>query len=385
MPEALGMVECRGLVAMIEAADAMVKAANVRLVGWEKIDAGLVTAIVRGDVAAVKSAVDAGAAAGRRVGEVVATHVIPQPHADVDVGLPVLHTGETTQKENQWFRARQRLTSNQKIAYSLPRLIARLFFLIVLIIVLSSSTSAQQPFVTDDADVTPKRRFHLEFSNQFDWLNRDAFPARRQNTLDFEIGYGLFEGVEISVAAPFITIINSSSTNPRKVSGIGDTNISLKYNFLTEREKSKRPAMSIALNLELPTGDHSRQLGSGLADFYINGILQKRLTKRTTLRMNGGILFSGNQTTGALGIKTRGTVFTGGGSLVRTFTSRLDLGVEVVGAFTKNFDLGKGQLQMQVGGNYSLTDNMTFDFGIVAGRHAASPRVGIQLGMSIDW
>ena len=74
MQEALGMIECRGLVAMIEAADAAVKAANVRLVGWEKIDAGLVTAIVRGDVAAVKSAVDAGAAAGKRVGEVVATH-----------------------------------------------------------------------------------------------------------------------------------------------------------------------------------------------------------------------------------------------------------------------------------------------------------------------
>ena len=84
---------------MIEAADAMVKAANVRLVGWEKIDAGLVTAIVRGDVAAVRSAVDAGAAAGKRVGEVVATHVIPQPHSDVDLGLPVLHTGETTRKK----------------------------------------------------------------------------------------------------------------------------------------------------------------------------------------------------------------------------------------------------------------------------------------------
>jgi ethanolamine utilization protein EutM len=99
MPEALGMIECRGLVAMIEAADAMVKAANVRLVGWEKIDAGLVTAIVRGDVAAVRSAVDAGAAAGKRVGEVVATHVIPQPHSDVDLGLPVLHSGETTRKK----------------------------------------------------------------------------------------------------------------------------------------------------------------------------------------------------------------------------------------------------------------------------------------------
>ena len=99
MPEALGMVECMGLVAMIEAADAMVKSANVKLVGWEKIDAGLVTAIVRGDVAAVRSAVDAGAAAGRRVGVVVATHVIPQLHEDVDLGLPVLKTGETTKKK----------------------------------------------------------------------------------------------------------------------------------------------------------------------------------------------------------------------------------------------------------------------------------------------
>ena len=99
MQEALGMVETKGLVATIEAADAMVKAANVRLVGWEKIDAGLVTAIVRGDVAAVRAAVDAGAAAGRKVGVVVATHVIPQLHDDVDANLPVLKTGETTKKK----------------------------------------------------------------------------------------------------------------------------------------------------------------------------------------------------------------------------------------------------------------------------------------------
>jgi ethanolamine utilization protein EutM len=97
--EALGLVECMGLVAMIEAADAMVKAANVTLVGYEKIDAGLVTAIVRGDVAAVRAAVDAGAAAAARVGTVVATHVIPRPHMDVDQGLSVLKTGETTRKK----------------------------------------------------------------------------------------------------------------------------------------------------------------------------------------------------------------------------------------------------------------------------------------------
>ena len=97
--DALGMVECFGLVAMIEAADAMVKSANVKLVGYEKIDAGLVTAIVRGEVGAVKAAVDAGAAAARRVGTVTAIHVIPRPHGEIDDGIPVLRTGETTRKK----------------------------------------------------------------------------------------------------------------------------------------------------------------------------------------------------------------------------------------------------------------------------------------------
>jgi microcompartment protein CcmL/EutN len=85
MGEALGMVETKGLVAMIEAADAMVKAAKVTLVGWEKIGAGYVTAIVRGDVAAVKAATDA----ARRVGELVSVHVIPRPHANLEDVLPI--------------------------------------------------------------------------------------------------------------------------------------------------------------------------------------------------------------------------------------------------------------------------------------------------------
>jgi len=97
--DALGMVECMGLVAMIEAADTMVKAANVKLVGYEKVDAGLVTAIVGGEVGAVKAAVDAGAAAARRIGTVTGVHVIPRPHGEVDDGIPVLRTGETTRKK----------------------------------------------------------------------------------------------------------------------------------------------------------------------------------------------------------------------------------------------------------------------------------------------
>ena len=95
MQEALGMVECKGLVAMIEAADAMVKAANVQLVGYEKIGAGFVTAIVRGDVAAVKAATDAGAAAARRVGELVSVHVIPRPFDETEKILGHWSAGAT--------------------------------------------------------------------------------------------------------------------------------------------------------------------------------------------------------------------------------------------------------------------------------------------------
>ena len=88
--EALGIVVTRGLVAAIEAADAMVKAANVVLVGSEKIGSGLVSVMVRGDVGAVKAAVEAGSAAATSLGEVIATHVIPRPHADVEKLLPII-------------------------------------------------------------------------------------------------------------------------------------------------------------------------------------------------------------------------------------------------------------------------------------------------------
>jgi ethanolamine utilization protein EutM len=93
--EALGMVETKGLVALVEASDAMVKSANVTLLGWQKIGSGLVTALVVGDVAAVKAAVDAGAAAAGRVGEVIGVQVIPRPHDDLGSVLPVAGKRQT--------------------------------------------------------------------------------------------------------------------------------------------------------------------------------------------------------------------------------------------------------------------------------------------------
>ena len=95
MADALGMIETKGFTAMVEAADAMVKAAKVELVGYEKIGGGFVTAIVRGDVAAVKAATEAGQRAAERVGEMVAVHIIARPHVNVDQVLPLGRTGST--------------------------------------------------------------------------------------------------------------------------------------------------------------------------------------------------------------------------------------------------------------------------------------------------
>lgn len=98
MSDALGMIETKGFIGMVEAADAMVKAARVELVGYERIGGGYVTAIVRGDVAAVKAATEAGQRAAERVGELVSVHVIPRPHANIDLALPLGRQDQKTSK-----------------------------------------------------------------------------------------------------------------------------------------------------------------------------------------------------------------------------------------------------------------------------------------------
>jgi hypothetical protein len=257
-------------------------------------------------------------------------------------------------------------------------------FILLLLFLCAPPTPAraQQPFVTDDADVTPKGRLHFEFSNEYDLLQRSAFPARAQNTADAELDYGLLDRVEVGVESPLISIFGARGA---AAFGVGDTNLSVKYNFLREREGSRLPALAASLNVELPTGDPARKLGSGLTDVWLNGIAQKSVSDRTKLRLNGGLLFAGNTTTGVIGIKARGRVFTGAASVVRQFTRRLDLGAEVFGAVSGNFRLNRGQLQAQLGGNYALRKHFTLDFGITAGRFAASPRLGAQLGFSADF
>lgn len=264
---------------------------------------------------------------------------------------------------------------------------AKIFFLLfaVILFFLPNGVKAQQPFVTDDADVTEKGKFSFEFSNQFDRLQKSAFPTKYQNTASFELNYGLLENLEIAVEIPVVTLINDSSVSPQTVSGVGDANVGFKYNIRKERDGSPVPAFTISANLELPTGDFNRQIGSGIADFGVNGIVQKTFKGKNIWRVNTGIIFSNNKIAGVQAASARGVIFTGSTLFVRKINDKLQLGGEVTGAAANNFELGQGLLQVQFGGNYQLNKKATFDFSVIGGRNIASPRLGLQLGMSVDF
>jgi hypothetical protein len=253
-----------------------------------------------------------------------------------------------------------------------------------LTLLLPTVIQAQQPFTVDDADVTEHKKFQLQISYEFDILPRSAHPSLRQNTTVFVLNYGLMRDVEIGVDYPLIVISNATGTTPKTIKGFGDLNFHVKYNFLKELEGKRRPALTASFAMEVPTGDTTKGLGSGLLDYSLNGVLQKSLTTKTTLRANGGIVFAGNTSTGFAGIRTRGRVFTGGASLVRQFTPKLNLGIELTGAASRNLHLAAGQLQTQFGGNYQLTEKLSLDFGVLAGKYN-NPRAGVLVGVSIDF
>jgi len=244
---------------------------------------------------------------------------------------------------------------------------------------------AQQPFATDDADVAEYRRWHFETNAEYDFLPHSLYPNLRQFTETIKFSYGLIRHCEVGMDFPLINIFNSSSSGLGNPFGLGDTDFSIKYNFLQERVGSKWPAITASLNIEPPTGSAKAQLGSGLIDYYLNGILQKTLSKRNALRFNGGATFAGNTVTGAVGIRARGTSFTGGTSLTHQFTSKLDLGLEVYGGYSLDEAAISHALEEQLGGNYELGRKLTLNFGAIVGQKAGSPHYGFQLGFSKDF
>ena len=245
---------------------------------------------------------------------------------------------------------------------------------------------AQQPFYTDDTDVADFRKWHLEVTNQFSVLQKNAYPNLRQSTNVFHASYGLMKHVEIGVDGPLITLFNAPGEGlEQRPTGLGDLNLSAKWNFREEKNDSRLPAMTLGCALESPTGSVERQLGTGLADFGCGFITQKHLTPKVILRTNNDLQFSGNALTGVVGLQSTGFVYFVGVSVTRDITEKLTLGVEFNAAAAQFNELSKTALQTQGAGKWQFSERYGLDFGVLIGRYSGSPRLGLQLGMTIDF
>jgi hypothetical protein len=244
--------------------------------------------------------------------------------------------------------------------------------------------AAQLPFYTDDPAVTGKGKVHFEFFNEYDFLQDEQFPNLRQNTANYKVNCGLPFNLELDFDTPYLAILRAVGT-PSSI-GMGDVNLGIKWNFHKESPTSRVPAFGVSFYTEIPTGDSSQELGSGLVDYWLNFMVQKSLSSKTRVNANLGYLFAGNTVTGVVGIDTKhGQVFTGGLSALHDFTSRLALGAEMYGGYSTNSQLGRSQLQGLVGGLYTIREGLAISFGVIGGKYVASPRIGLQVGFSVDF
>jgi hypothetical protein len=263
------------------------------------------------------------------------------------------------------------------------RLIVRVLLSLICALCVCERLYAQLPFYTDDPTVTERGKWHFEFFDEYDALQLQL-PNLKQNTANFKLNYGLPHNFEVDVDSPYLSIYRSAGNQPS--TGVGDTNMGIKRLFRKESPTSWAPALAASFYVELPTGDASQHLGSGLSDYWLNLIAQKALSPKTRITGNLGYLFAGNTSTGALGTQnTRGHVFPGGLSMLHDFRPSLTLGGEIFGAYTGNGDLGKSQFQAMAGGQYVIRKGLTFCFGVLGGKYVASPRLGGQIGFAIDF
>jgi len=243
---------------------------------------------------------------------------------------------------------------------------------------------AQLPFYTDDTEVTAPGTLHVEIFDELDALQSAQLPDLRQNTLNFKVNVGLPHRLELDVDAPYLSIDRASGSNSSH--GIGDTEFGLKWKMHEATPNSLLPALAASLYIEVPTGDARQELGSGLTDYWLNFIAHEPLFDRTWLNVNVGILFAGNTSTGVVGIETtRGHVFTGGLSILHEIDERLTLGGEVYGGIADNDGLHRTQLQLLLGAQYNVSRTFMLSLGLIAGKFAASPKIGGQLGFAIDF
>ena len=242
---------------------------------------------------------------------------------------------------------------------------------------------AQMPFYTDDTSVTEPGKLHVEVFDEFDGLQSSQLPDLRQNTANVKLNFSPMRGVELDVDAPYLEIYRAPTSGPSR--GIGDTNLGAKWNVREAPPGSFLPAIAVSLYVELPTGDARQELGSGLTDYWLNFIMQTPISDSTRVNVNLGLLFAGNTSTGAVGIQTRrGQVYTGGISLLHDLTPKLTLGGELYGGVSGRSGVDKTQLQAMFGAQYQVRNGLTLSLAVLGGKYGATPRIGGQIGFSLD-
>jgi hypothetical protein len=243
---------------------------------------------------------------------------------------------------------------------------------------------AQMPFYTDDPAVTEPKKLHVEIFDEFDGLQSSQYPDLRQNTANFKINFSPLRSLELDIDAPYLSISRTAGAESSR--GVGDTNLGAKWNLRETPPDTLRPALAVSFYVELPTGNSQQELGSGLTDYWLNFIMQKPLSAATRINVNLGLLFAGNTSTGAVGIQTRrGQVYTGGISLLHDATPRLTWGGEVYGGFSDGAGSDKTQLQGMLGAQYAIRDGLSLCFGVLGGKYGATPQIGGQIGISVDF
>jgi hypothetical protein len=258
----------------------------------------------------------------------------------------------------------------------------RLLLLAALALAGAGTARAQQPFVTDDTEVTPLHEFHFEYANSYVALSKSAHPDLRQDTNNFVIQFGLLSGLEANVDFPLIYIARDQESPTGSAFGLGDVDFGLKWKLVSEEPGQWHPGFTLSGFAELPTGDTAKQLGSGFTDYSLNAIVQKSFTETLVLHVNAGIQFSGNTLTGAVGIRTTGRIYSAGVSVTKDLSATLRLGADLNGAeLHDSYGLDR-QLQLTLGGNLQIANGRSFDFAVLAGWSSA-PRIGVLLGISL--
>lgn len=245
-------------------------------------------------------------------------------------------------------------------------------------------SSAQIPFYNDDTGVTETKTLHVEVFDEFDGLQSSQYPDVRQNALNVRLNFSPWKGLELDVDVPYLGIYRAPTAPTSR--GVGDTNLGAKWSLREALPDSTLPALAVSFYFELPTGDSRQELGSGLTDYWLNFILLKPLSEATRLNANLGVLFAGNTSTGAVGIQTRrGQVYTGGFSLLHDVSPRLTVGSELYGGFSDGVGKAKSQLQVLLGAQYAIRNGLTLCLGVLGGKFGATPQIGGQIGIAIDF